>query len=130
MCDVPKLKRSEGNGPEVPDNRRYAADIRPVGDYVGHVRVWHGRDTSHEHERRCDAMTDPIGEINQALYTATPAERQAMLRDLIPTVGRWVEESCRTPPAGDLPSRQWLDEVAHLIEPVHAAVERARSATP
>lgn len=76
-------------------------------------------------------MTDPVAELNQLLYTATPAERRAVLQSALPMVARWLVDSVDACAGDDdAESSRWpLLVSTELLVPLGAAVHRAETAT-
>lgn len=76
-------------------------------------------------------MSDFVAQMEQALQSAGPAGRRAMLRVLMPTVVRWFEESLEPDDRegqADVRLMLWADQVSGgLIGPLCAATQRARS---
>ncbi|TDD65455.1 hypothetical protein E1262_25070 [Jiangella aurantiaca] len=74
-------------------------------------------------------MSDPVAELNQLLYTATPAERRAILRAALPFVARWLVESVDSSTEENDP--EWpLTVSADLLVPLDAAVRRVQTGSP
>ncbi|TDC52993.1 hypothetical protein E1212_07585 [Jiangella ureilytica] len=76
-------------------------------------------------------MSDPVAELNQLLYTATPSERRAVLRAALPVLARWMVDSVDTCAGDEDPdtSRWPLLVSTELLVPLGAAVHRAQTAT-
>lgn len=71
-------------------------------------------------------MSDPVADLNQLLYTATPSERREILRAALPFVARWLVDSVDSSVAEN--DAEWpLTVSTDLLVPVDAAVHRARN---
>lgn len=69
-------------------------------------------------------MSDPVAELNQLLYTATPSERRAILRTALPFFARWLIDSVDSSVAENDP--EWpLTVSSDLLVPLSTAVRRA-----
>jgi hypothetical protein len=76
-------------------------------------------------------MSDPISELNQLLYAATPSERRVILRAALPILARWMVDSVESCTGDDdAGALQWPLQVStELLVPLGAAVHRTQAAS-